>query len=143
MWESRNTGRILAQIAGVQGLRALVIVAVLCAASCSRTDAKLEDHSDAFASLSATTTRIVEAWLSGSVSGTYALTALDQTYVLVEQERSALTARPSMVSDERGAAMSDAAVTLARHIAETISAVRDADGGLARQHLQELPFRKS
>ena len=75
------------------------------------------------------------------MSGTYALTALDRTYLMVEQERAALTASASMVIDERGASMADSASELARHIAVMISAVRSADAGAARQQLDDLPFR--
>ena len=83
----------------MHGLRVAVILALLCAPACSRHVKQIEDHQDAFASLSATTRTIVDGWLNGSLSGTFALTALDQTYVLVEQERSSLTATASMVTD--------------------------------------------
>ena len=125
----------------MQGLRVAVLLAAICAAACSRDDARLEDHADAFASLSATTEAIIDDWLRGSVSGTYALTALDRTYTLVEQERTALTSSAAMVIDARGAALSDSATELARHLAELIAAVRSADADGARQHLPELPFR--
>lgn len=127
----------------MHGLRVAVILAALCAAACTRHDTQLRDHSDQFESLSTTTRTIVQYWLDGKVSGTYALTALDQTYVLVEQERTSLAATPSMVIDPRGAAMADAATELARHIAEMIAAVRRADGGAARQQLADLPFTRS
>jgi hypothetical protein len=120
-----------------------VLVAFACASGCSRRDTRFEDHRDAFASLSATTAAIGQNWLRGTVSGTYAVTALDRTYTLVEQERSALTATASMVSDDRGAALADSATMLARQIAQIIVAVRAADGTAARQHLSQLAFRAS
>jgi hypothetical protein len=125
----------------MHGLRLAAICALLCAASCSRSDQQLVDHSETFQSLSSTATAVVDAWLKGSVSGTYALTALDQTYVMVEQERASLTASASTVIDARGASLADSASELARRIAVMISAVRSADSGVARQQLDDLPFR--
>jgi hypothetical protein len=124
----------------MQGLRVLVMVGALCASACTRRDTQLEQHSEAFQSLSSTTKTVVQSWLDGKVSGTYALTALDQTYMLVEQERTSLTSSASTVIDPRGAAMSDSSSELARRIAEAIAAVRRADGQAARQHLNALPF---
>lgn len=119
------------------------ILVLLCAPSCSRTDQRLVDHADAFQSLATTTVTIVQDWLDGSVSGTFALTALDRTYLLVEQERASLSASPSMVIDSRGASLADTATTLAHDIAVMIAAVRNADAGAARQQLATLPFRKA
>jgi hypothetical protein len=127
----------------MQGLRVVALLAAICAAACSRHDTRLADHADAFASLSATTTAIVDNWLRGSVSGTYALTALDRTYVLVEQERTALTSSASLVIDARGAALADSAADLAHHIADLIAAVSRADAAGARHQLGELPFQKA
>lgn len=117
-----------------------MIFALLCAPSCSRKDQQLVDHSETFQSLASTAHTVVQDWLKGSVSGTYALTALDRTYVLVEQERSGLTAAASMVIDSRGASLADSASELARSIAVMMSAVRTADAGAARQQLEDLPF---
>jgi len=124
----------------MHGLRIASILVVLGAASCSRADQQLVDHSEAFQSLSASATTIVDDWLKGAVSGTYALTALDRTYLLVEQERTSLAASASTVIDSRGAALADSASELARHIAGMIAAVRNADARAARQQLEDLPF---
>jgi hypothetical protein len=126
-----------------RGVRALVVTAALLAASCSRTDRQLAQHHEAFASLSATTQAIGDAWLSGDVSGTYTLTALDRTYLLVEQQRSSLAGSASMLNDRRGAVMSDAAEQLSRHIAAMIANVDSGDAGAARAHLSALPFKSS
>jgi hypothetical protein len=126
----------------MDGLRASVIAALLCVAGCSRQDRQLQDHQDAFASLSASTKKMVEVWLDGSTSGTYTLTALDQTLVMVEQERSSLAASPKLLIDQRGAAMADSASQLSRQIASMISDVRTANSDDARRHLEQLPFSK-
>ena len=130
-------------MAGLRARAFASIVITIACAGCSRTDRQLEQHSEAFTSLSASTAAITDAWLRGLVSGTYALTALDQTFLMVEQERTSLTASASMVIDDRGAAMSDAAEQLSRDVAELIAAVRAADAAAARRHVESLPFRQA
>src|SRR5215207_1159132 len=107
----------------MDALRVGVVATVLCIAGCSRQDRQLQDHHDAFASLSASTKKMVEVWLDGSTSGTYTLSALDQMLMMVEQERSALTASSKLLIDQRGAAMADSASQLSRQIAEMITDV--------------------
>jgi hypothetical protein len=124
----------------MDGLRAAVVAAVICIAGCSRQDRQLQDHQDAFASLSASTKRIVTVWLDGSTSGTFTITALDQMLLMVEQERSTLTASPQLLIDPRGGAMADSASQLSHQIAAMINDVRSADGDGARRHLDQLPF---
>lgn len=124
----------------MHGVRLAAIFALLCASSCSRKDQQLVDHSEAFQSLSATATAVVDDWLNGSISGTYTLTALDQTYLLVEQERASMSSSASTVIDPRGAALADSASELAHHIALMMAAVRSADAASARRQLDDLPF---
>ena len=124
----------------MDGLRVATIAAVLCVAGCSRQDRQLQDHHDAFASLSASTKMMVEVWLEGSTSGTYTLTALEQMFLMVEQERSALAASPNLLIDQRGAAIADSASQLSRQIASMLTDVRSADGDGARRHVEQLPF---
>jgi hypothetical protein len=83
---------------------------------------------------------IAEAWLSGDVSGTYARTALEQTFYLVEQERASLASRPEMLQDPRGATLSQDAEKLSRVIASMIGDVGTANGNAARQRLASLPI---
>ena len=119
---------------------ALELAAVVLCVGCSRQDARLEEHRKNLESLGATTKVIAEAWLSGNVSGTYAHTALEQTFYLVEQERASLASRPEMLQDSRGAAMSQEAEQLSRLIASMIGDVGTADGEAARQRLASLPI---
>src|SRR5205809_4580055 len=109
------------------------VAALLGACACSRQDAQLQQHQEALASLHATTHFVIDAWLRGNVSGTYAETALQRTLRLAEQERTALTARPQLLIDRRGADLSDAADGFERRLATLIHAVRGADGGAARR----------
>jgi hypothetical protein len=113
---------------------------LLCAASCARQDAKLKQHQEAFESLGSSTQAIVEAWLGGSVSGTYTRTALEQTFLLVEKERTALAAAPEPLLDPRGAHLSQAAERLSRLIAVLIDDIGSADAASARQHAAQIPI---
>ncbi len=119
----------------------VVLVLALTGSACSRQDARLEQHKEAFASLGETTAAVSEAWLGGDVSGTYTATALEQTFLLVEQERTALAASPEMLQDARGAALSQSAEHLSRLIAALIHDVQGADGASVRQRLAQIPIR--
>ncbi len=125
----------------MHAIRTVLLAAALAASACTRQDARLQQHKEAFASLGATTEAIGQAWLSGAVSGTYTATALEQTLLLVEQERTALTASAETLSDPRGAALSQDAEKLSRLIASLLSDVRDADPAAARQHLGAIPIK--
>lgn len=126
---------------GPRRLILLCLVLLLPSAGCSRQDQRLQQHRKQFESLGATTAAIGEAWLAGSVSGTYALTALDRTFRLVEQEHAALAAAPSALIDARGAELSQAAEKLLRLVALLTRDVRAADGSAVRQHLADIPIK--
>ena len=110
------------------------------AAGCARQDAQLQQHREKLESLASTTATICRAWLAGSTSGTYTETALTQTLVLVEQERSAFASTPEALLDGRGAALSQSAEQLSRVIAKIIGDVRDADGPSVRQAMSSIPL---
>jgi hypothetical protein len=123
--------------------RLSAIVAVVFAGSvcgCARLDAQLQQHREKLESLGATTSAIGEAWLAGSISGTYTHSALEQTLLLVEKERSALGSKPQAILDPRGAEMSEAAGRLSRLIAVTMHDVEAADADGVRRHLGEVPI---
>jgi hypothetical protein len=114
---------------------------VLTLVGCSRQDDRLRQHRKQFESLGATTAAIGEAWLDGSVSGTYTLTALDRTFRLVERERTALADAPGTLIDPRGAELSQAAEALLRLLARLTNDVRSGDAAALRRHLAEIPIK--
>ena len=118
----------------------LIPALLLASAGCSRQDQRLEQQRKQFESLGATTAAIAQAWLAGSVSGTYTLTALDQTFRLVEQEHTALSAAPKTLADPRGAELSQAAEKLLRLLAALTTAVSSADAAAVRRGLLEIPI---
>jgi hypothetical protein len=121
----------------------IVAAVALGSTSCTRQDERLQQHREKFESLGSSTMAIGEAWLAGSTSGTFTGTALEQTFLLVEQQRSALAARPEALLDPRGAELSQAAERLSRLIATTIGDVRAADTQSVRQHLTTIPIAPS
>src|SRR5215203_3437177 len=90
---------------------------------CARQDARIQQHQEKLESLGATTAAIGRAWLAGDASGTFTRTALEQTFVLVEQERSGLASSPQALLDPRGARLSQAAESLSRLLATMINEV--------------------
>jgi hypothetical protein len=117
----------------------LILVIVLTCGACGRTDQKLEQQRDNLKSLTASTAAIGEAWLAGSISGTFTATALEQVFLLLEQQRQALAAAPKMLVDQRGVELSQASEALARLLAAMMHDVRAADAGAVREHLAKLP----
>ncbi len=105
--------------------------------ACSGTDRSLQKHQDTLDSLASTTAAIADAWLAGSVSATFAGTAFEQTFQLVEEERSAVGGDPNMLADPRGARLTQTAEALARVLAVMMSDVRRSDASAMRRHLIE------
>ena len=120
-----------------------IVALALTAAACGRQDTRLQQHTDKFESLGETTAAICDAWLNGDVSGTYTHTALDQTFMLVEQERTALAATPEALLDPRGADLSQSSERLSRLIATLIHDVDGANDASVRQRLTQIPIRAS
>jgi hypothetical protein len=120
--------------------RRLAIAALACvlAPACAGTDSRLRQHQEKLDSLASTTAAIANAWLEGDVSGTFGVTALDQAFVLVEQERTAIASQPKTLADQRGARLADGADWLSRLIAATIRDLNAADAARVRQRLREL-----
>ena len=118
----------------------LAVVFTFCVCGCARLDAQLQQHREKLESLGSTTSTIGEAWLAGSISGTYTLAALEQTLLLVEKERSALGRDARMLLDPRGAQMSEAAGRLSRLLAVTMHDVEAADADRVRRDLGEVPI---
>jgi hypothetical protein len=118
-----------------------VIALATLASACTRQDQRLQEHREKFESLGSSTAAVAEAWLAGSASGIYTSTALEQLFVLVEQERSTLASAPDALLDPRGAELSQAGERLSRLIAAMTHDVRAADGASLRQHLTAIPIR--
>ena len=119
----------------------LFIILVFLSAACSTPRDEIQRHQEKLQSLASTADAIGHAWLDGAVSGAYARTALDQTFLLVEQERRGLTSTPQMAGDPAGGQLADAADHLARVVALERQQVAAADAGGVRQQLAELPMR--
>ena len=113
----------------------------LSATGCSRQDARLEQHRKTFESLGATTAAIIDVWLAGEISGTYARASLEKTFQLTEQERAVLTKTPEVLQDARGAALSQQAERLSRVVAGLLLDVAAADGVSARRRVNDIPIR--
>jgi hypothetical protein len=123
------------------GAAALLCLTVsLSSTACARQDRRIEQHREAFQSLSASVAAIASAWLAGDTSGTYTATALEQILALTEKERATLTSNAETLIDPRGARLADAADELARRIALVVEDVRAANAQAARSHLAALPL---
>ena len=121
--------------------RQIVVFGVACVlAGCSSTGQALQEHQEKFESLGSTTAAIADAWLGGDVSSTYARTALEQVYLLVEQQRTQLAANPPMLADSRGAHLSQAAERLSRLLSVMIHDVEQEDTSALRQHMAQIPI---
>ena len=122
-----------------RGVRVPLLLALaLACGACGRTDRKLEQQRDSLKSLTASTAAIGEAWLAGSLSGTFTATALEQVFLLLEQQRQALAAAPNTLVDQRAVELSQAGEALARLLAAMMHDVRAADARAVREHLSRL-----
>jgi hypothetical protein len=124
-----------------QTLRVLCLLAAL-ASACGGQDRRLQQHQEQLRSLASTTQTIADAWLAGRISGTFTQTALERTFVLIEDERTAIASTPETLIDPRGARLADTADQMLRRVAQVIGDVRVADGAAARRHLASLTGRE-
>jgi hypothetical protein len=104
----------------------------------AREDSRIRQLAGNFESLRSTTAAIGEAWLTGDVSGTYASTALDRTFRMLDLQRTELAASPRSLVDPRGARLSQAGEHLARLVAVLTDDVHRGDANAARRHLGEV-----
>jgi hypothetical protein len=121
--------------------RVAALVLALAAAGCGGQDRELQKHEEKLQSLGTTTALIADDWASGNLSPTFARTAFEQTFTLVEQERTALAADPNPLADPRGAKLSESAERLSRLLATMIQDVGNGDRTAIREHAQQIPIR--
>jgi hypothetical protein len=119
---------------------ACILAALVPCVACTPRAERLQGHREAFESLGATTVLIVQSWLAGDVSGTYAGTSLDATFFLVEKERTALARRPENVADPDGAALARTADQLSRLVARLARDIAASDGAAARYDVSQIPI---
>jgi hypothetical protein len=120
-----------------------IIVTTALFAGCGTQDDKLREHREKFESLGATTRLIGEAWLAGRLSGTFAVTALEQALVLAENERSRFATVPQLLIDPQGARLSQAGEALSRLIAALTHDVAATDAPAVRRRLSDIPIKPS
>lgn len=120
------------------GRIALISLTIALSSACTSDDRQLQQHQEKLESLTATTTAVANAWLAGSVSPAYSRTALEQTLVLVEQERTAVAGNAQMLAEPRGARFAQSADHLSRVLAAMIHDVSAGDPSAARQHAAEV-----
>ena len=109
-------------------------------AGCGGKDQALQQHQEKLESCGASTGAIAEAWLGGNASATYTRTAFEQVYLLVEQQRTQLAAQPAMLSDSRGAHLSEAAERLSRLLAVMIRDVEQGNASAVRERMARIPI---
>src|SRR4051812_43620274 len=106
---------------------------MLAGTGCGRRDTELNQRARAAASLAATTTMLGDAWLNGSVSGTFTQTALERLFQLIEQERRALATSPQQLIDPRAERIAKADDDLSRILVHLAHAVQASDPDAARE----------
>ena len=116
----------------------LLATVSLIVAECGRQDQRLHQHHQKLESLASSAAAMGNAWLSGSTSGTYTITALEQTYLLVETERAEMASTPDALVDPRGAELSQSAERLSRVLAAMRYDVRGSNASSVRQQLREI-----
>jgi hypothetical protein len=124
-----------------RGMAVVFLAAMVFSGACTPQAQRIEAHREVFESLGATAALIVQAWLAGDVSGTYARTSLETTFKLIEQERATLASKPQTVADPGGAILSQLSERLSRLVAQLAQDVTAADGRAARAHLSQIPIQ--
>jgi hypothetical protein len=117
---------------------AVRILLILCAPlvfACASTNRLVDQQQKALTSLKATVTSVCTAWLDGTVSTTYARTALETAGILLEKERATIGGSPDALTDARIASLTESQNQLARQIALLRKALADSDAAAIRQQI--------
>jgi hypothetical protein len=127
-----------------RGAVLLLTMAILGTTACRTQEQVIAEQRKALVSLRETTRAIGEAWLAGSVSGTYARTALEATEELLEKQRQSLaTLSPDALADPNVQALSDTHARLGRTLALLWKSINERDSASARQHLSSLSSQRA
>jgi hypothetical protein len=98
----------------------------------------LAQHREKLVSLAASARGVADAWLTGRVPTRYACTAWSQMFVLVEQEREALGAAPSLQATPAGADLAREATRLSAALAALIDEATRGDAASVQAREVEL-----
>jgi len=115
-----------------------VLVAALCGGGCGGSDETLSAHRQALTSFTATATMIADAWLSGTVSATYARTGFEAAARLLAERQTALADDLPLLATRDGAALSDAEEHVSRIVASMAEAIGRMDSAAVRRDLVAL-----
>jgi hypothetical protein len=120
------------------------LVAALCGGGCgSDPERVLSTHRQTLASCEHTAAMIGEAWLTGTVTARYALTASAETVRLLGQRQAELLADLPLLATNDGAAISDAEERVSRAVAALSAAIDLGDATAVRRQLDTLKSSSS
>jgi len=119
---------------------AFALAALLLCTACTSQQDTIEQQQEKLESLAASTQLVAQSWLDGHVSKTYAGTAFDTLVAQVEQQRAVLAAKPAILVDPQGGALSQQAEQLSRLIAQMQRNVAAGDTWTLRGQLSAIPL---
>jgi hypothetical protein len=123
--------------------RLLIILYAPLVFACGSTQQLADQQEKALTSLRATVTSVCTAWLDGTVSTTYARTALENAGTLLEKERARIGGSPDALVDPRVVSLSESQNELAKQIALLRKALADSDVAAIRQRIADVGSRQS
>lgn len=119
---------------------AVVAVATALSGACASRQDTIRQQREKLESLGASTALLVDDFLAGQLSPTYARTALDALFVQVEQQRAALASEPDTLVDGTAASLSQRAEQLSRLVAQMRQDVARDDAGALRARRGSIPL---
>jgi hypothetical protein len=85
-------------------------------------------------SIQSSISSVADAWLAGDISSRFAAAAFERTFILIEQERSAMAASPDALADPPVAALVTRLESLSREVAMLTQDVTTRDYTAMRLH---------